>query len=425
MILLTFVVVIALAAVVAQAAFVPGTGGYITTEKKDNLKLWYWLFEAQEVNPTDDDTPFVLWLTGGPGCSGSLAALSENGPYKVNEDLSLRKNPWSWNMKANMLYVDQPYGVGYSVDPPADYVTNTKQAMADVLILLDEFFVQNPQYAKQPFFITGESFGGHYVPELARQILLADSDLTDRLQAIEIGNGMINPLLQFPKYPAYASMYDMVSSSVIAEADQMVDQCVQLIENGPVSEAYDTCLPIIEYILEHTDVDGHQANPYNRLLPCLDGGLCYNMTLETDWLNLPAVQKALNVDGNVDWATCNYAVNADFTDWTVSYANGAEAMLAAGKRVLIMAGKLDYICNYLGSQATALALNWSGKSSFNKAPMKDWYIGNTLAGSVQTYENLHLIFVNKAGHLVPMDQPESAYVLFENYINNAAFNTTS
>ena len=184
----------------------------------------------------------------------------------MNEDLSLRKNPWSWNMKANMLYVDQPYGVGYSVDPPADYVTNTKQAMADVLILLDEFFVQNPQYAKQPFFITGESFGGHYVPELARQILLADSDLTDRLQAIEIGNGMINPLLQFPKYPAYASMYDMVSSSVIAEADQMVDQCVQLIENGPVSEAYDTCLPIIEYILEHTDVDGHQANPYNRLL---------------------------------------------------------------------------------------------------------------------------------------------------------------
>ena len=149
------------------------------------------------------------------------------------------------------------------------------------------------------------------------------------------------------------------------------------------------------------------------------------MTLETDWLNLPAVQKALNVDGNVDWTTCNYAVNADFTDWTVSYADGAEAMLAAGKRVLIMAGKLDYICNYLGSQATALALNWSGKGAFNNAPMKDWYIGNTLAGSVQTYENLHLIFVNKAGHLVPMDQPESAYVLFENYINNAAFNTTS
>lgn len=45
-----------------------------------------------------------------------MGALSENGPCFVNKDSnSTYLNPWSWNNEVNMLYIDQPVQVGFSV----------------------------------------------------------------------------------------------------------------------------------------------------------------------------------------------------------------------------------------------------------------------------------------------------------------------
>jgi cathepsin A (carboxypeptidase C) len=48
----------------------------------------------------------VIWLTGGPGCASELAVFYENGPFTINDDLTLKKNPDSWNNQANVLYID-------------------------------------------------------------------------------------------------------------------------------------------------------------------------------------------------------------------------------------------------------------------------------------------------------------------------------
>ena len=56
----------------------------------------------------DDEIPFVVWLTGGPGCSSTLALLTENGPCKVNDDgKSTTVNPYSWTEAAHVLWLDQ------------------------------------------------------------------------------------------------------------------------------------------------------------------------------------------------------------------------------------------------------------------------------------------------------------------------------
>ena len=45
------------------------------------------------------------------------AAIGENGPCYVNRDSkTTRLNPWSWNDKVNMIYIDQPVQVGFSYD---------------------------------------------------------------------------------------------------------------------------------------------------------------------------------------------------------------------------------------------------------------------------------------------------------------------
>ena len=87
-----------------------------------NDDIFYWWFESRD-NATAD--PLVLWLTGGPGCASEIALFYENGPYKFNDDgKTLRGNPASWNDHANLLYVDQPIGTGFSHSAIIDHDTN-------------------------------------------------------------------------------------------------------------------------------------------------------------------------------------------------------------------------------------------------------------------------------------------------------------
>jgi hypothetical protein len=65
--------------------------------------LFYWLFRSHSDPST---APLLIWLSGGPGCSSEIGLFFENGPFKVDENLNLEKNPYAWNEKANLLYVD-------------------------------------------------------------------------------------------------------------------------------------------------------------------------------------------------------------------------------------------------------------------------------------------------------------------------------
>ena len=54
--------------------------GYITVNETLGKKLYYWFVESQD-NPAKD--PVLLWMQGGPGCSGLLGFFQENGPFKI------------------------------------------------------------------------------------------------------------------------------------------------------------------------------------------------------------------------------------------------------------------------------------------------------------------------------------------------------
>ena len=73
--------------------------------------LFYWYHEAT-VSPRTK--PWLLWLNGGPGCSSVSGMMSELGPYVVDKALNVTLNPYAWNREANVLFVEQPAGVGFS-----------------------------------------------------------------------------------------------------------------------------------------------------------------------------------------------------------------------------------------------------------------------------------------------------------------------
>ena len=80
--------------------------GYIDVDDQFNSHYFAWLSESRS-QPSKD--PLIVWLSGGPGCSSSLAMMTENGPCTAKEDGSgTTHNPFGWNTQANLMYVDQP-----------------------------------------------------------------------------------------------------------------------------------------------------------------------------------------------------------------------------------------------------------------------------------------------------------------------------
>jgi hypothetical protein len=76
--------------------------------------MFFWYFESRK-NPRS--APLSLYLGGGPGATSLGGVTAENGPCYLNPDSnSTTLNPWSWNNKVNMLYLDQPVQVGFSYD---------------------------------------------------------------------------------------------------------------------------------------------------------------------------------------------------------------------------------------------------------------------------------------------------------------------
>ncbi|KAM0046999.1 putative carboxypeptidase D [Helianthus debilis subsp. tardiflorus] len=109
--------------------------------------------------------------------------------YLYNQFMSM----WHHYTEANMLYLESPAGVGfsYSVDQSFYASANDVVTAGDNLAFLKKWFEKYPEYKNRDFYITGESYAGHYVPQLAN--LIVHSKAKINLKGIAIGN----PLLDF------------------------------------------------------------------------------------------------------------------------------------------------------------------------------------------------------------------------------------
>lgn len=115
-------------------------------------------------------------VTQGPGCSGLIGFMTEQGPFKPNADGTLSFNQYAWNQVANMVFIESPAGVGFSYsDEEADYVTGDQQTAIDNYNLIQAFLVRFPHFANSSLYTSSESYGGHYMPTLAKQIVDANS----------------------------------------------------------------------------------------------------------------------------------------------------------------------------------------------------------------------------------------------------------
>jgi serine carboxypeptidase-like clade II len=78
---------------------------------------------------------------------------------------------------ANVIFLESPAGVGFSYsNTSSDYdLSGDQRAADDAYLFLVNWLERFPEYKSRPFYISGESYAGHYVPELAATILIQNS----------------------------------------------------------------------------------------------------------------------------------------------------------------------------------------------------------------------------------------------------------
>ncbi|KAI0076167.1 alpha/beta-hydrolase [Panus rudis PR-1116 ss-1] len=185
-----------------------------------NDTLFFWGFEHQNGSLTaneSSDEPWIIWLQGGPGSSGMIALMTENGPIHVLSNYSLVLNNFSWNHLADAFWIDQPVGTGYSTSDSKGYVANEDQTGEDfplaplyaAIRANDDFlmgFLTNlvkvfPSLATRPLYLTGESYAGTYIPYITKH-LFSTPNPPVKLRKIAIGDGSLGSLATIEELPA-------------------------------------------------------------------------------------------------------------------------------------------------------------------------------------------------------------------------------
>ena len=159
----------------------------LTTGRKH---YFYWFFESRSAPKTD---PLVLWMTGGPGCSSEVALFGENGPCSVNADgTGTIRNKYSWNTRANLVYIDQPAGTGFSYGSGLDH--DEAGVARDMYDFLQQLLQAHPALQPLDFYVVGESYAGHYVPAVTHEVWANNKALPSGAIRINL-KGRVDPRL--------------------------------------------------------------------------------------------------------------------------------------------------------------------------------------------------------------------------------------
>lgn len=401
--------------------------GYFKLNRTHEARMFYFFFESRQQKRDD---PVVLWMTGGPGCSSEIAIFEENGPYTVNPNMTLSETAYGWDATHNMIFVDQPINVGFSYShDPADTVTTEKGVADDMLDFLQAFFAAHPDLAHRDFFVTGESFAGHYVPAVAKRVWRAGKEgegAPINLKGLAIGNGLTDPSIQFGAYADFALQNSLISRG-LHDIIQLLYQPCKWLTNicGSYKWGWE-CAIALQYcemtVFQPILMAQPGINVYDIRKPCV-GQLCYDFSAVEKYLNLPDTRAALGV-GDIKWQSCSTDVYMDFLgDFMRKYDEKLLPLLADGLRVLIYAGDQDLICNWLGNQRWVDELQWVGAAEWAQARERPWQVDGRVAGSVKSAGPLWFVKVAAAGHMVPMDQPRAALQLITRFTRNETLNT--
>ena len=397
---------------------------YVTVNATYGAKMFYGIRgDSNSTFRADPRTPLVIWLQGGPGATSQFGNFLENGPQKLIIDATapggyrLVEREHRWTKHANMLYIDNPVGTGFSyVENPMGYTTTDEQIGDELVEFLRGFIAKHQEYKQRDLWIFCESYGGkmtaYFGAALAKAQLFPTTAMPVNFKGVSIGDGWVDPIACMQSYPDYLYGVSQITDGQRAKASHYADLAQDSLEEGHGFDATNYWGEQQDYIMEKTN----NVNFYNILYYYdytadnqLNTFLSTNFTQE----NMAVLNASYpyNAQSNTVFSTLGNTFMRDGV-------SQIETLIDLGYSVNVESGQLDLIVDTLCIQRWMSKLSWSGLPKFLEAKDRQPIFpgghdnGQNTGGFYQRYQNFTFWQIDKAGHMIPLDNPAMAETMF-------------
>ncbi|KAI3729324.1 hypothetical protein L6452_17980 [Arctium lappa] len=398
----------------------PTKSGYLPVNATTGSAIFYAFYEAQFTNNTSlSQTPLVIWLQGGPGCSSMTGNFYELGPWRLTpsgkqniKHLELQPNPGSWNRIFGLLFLDNPIGTGFSIASTPEEIPTDQEAVArHLFIAIRKFIALDPLFKSRPIYITGESYAGKYVPSIGYYILKRNPllPLSKRvnLHGLAIANGLTDPETQVGIHALQSYYLGLINEKQKTQLEKLQFEVIQLTKAGNWSDAADARNNVFSFLQNLTGLatlfDFRRHRPYDSYWV-------------EEFLKNPEIKKALGANESMVFEKCSKVVGAALHSDVMKSVRFKVEYLVKNTKVLLFQGQCDLRDGVVSVESWIKKMKWDGLEKFLDAKRDVWNVNGVVAGYVQKSDNLSHVVVNGAGHFVSTDQAVNAQAMIEDWI---------
>ncbi|KAJ6948393.1 hypothetical protein NC651_002665 [Populus alba x Populus x berolinensis] len=362
--------------------------------------------------------------------------MQELGPFRVYSDGKKQyKNRYSWNYAANVLFLESPAGVGFSYsNTSSDYEkSGDKRTAEDNYVFLVNWLERFSEYKDREFYISGESYAGHYVPELAHTILYHNKKGCILLWKMQIGNAVINPETDRIGMYYYLGSHAIISDVLVHKvrthcnfsfnATPQSDECNEAVDEVRKDTSHIDIYNIYAPSCFHKSTTAKNSNSLNYFVwqlvnfdPCSD----YYVYA---YLNRPDVQEAMHANVTKlthDWEPCSDIITS-WSDSPSTIIPLLQELMADGLRLWIFSGDTDARVPVTSTQYSINKMKLQVKTEWHP-----WYLKGEVGGYTQVYRgDLTFATVRGAGHQVPTYQPLRALSLIKHFLDGTSLPDTT
>jgi len=376
--------------------------GYITINEDYDSNMFWWLYGAQQEVRTN--FPLVVWLQGGPGASSLFGDFLEIGP--LNQNLQPRNT--TWLQSANLLFIDNPIGTGFSYTVnPKGFSTSDEEIADNLVILMQGFLDKYPIFETIPFWVFSESYGGKMTANfgVALHNAIQNGQLNLNFMGVALGDSWVAPVNCMYSYAPYLFSISEIDSE---QADNLTYYAIQAEVAWNKGDG-----------VQATNFWGIQQGIAEEFAA---GVNIYNFKYFYDYIpeqgmnnlmNGPIKQKLGIIPNNVTWGGQS---NDVFTymqgDFMRPAIDKVDNLLTNGYQVVVYGGQLDIIVDIICIDSWIQQLNWLDLESFNTAARVVQNVNGVPNGFLKTYKNFSLWNILNAGHMVPYDNANMALQMF-------------
>ncbi|KAG2580734.1 hypothetical protein PVAP13_6NG362200 [Panicum virgatum] len=407
--------------------------GYVQVRPKAHM--FWWLYHSpQRVDTTP--WPTVLWLQGGPGASGvGYGNFMEIGPL----DDELKPRATTWLAKADLLFVDNPVGTGFSYVDGGDrslMARTDAEAARDLTALLCALYRDKPRLRASPLYIVAESYGGKFAVTTALAALRAidQGRLRANLAGVALGDSWISPLDFVLSWGPLLYQVSRVDEMGLQQCNSVSAKIKDQVEKKQFTDAEASWSELENVVLANSNADFYnllkddavptaaqrqrstlssfrRKNGYSGYLESMAAAAASAREGGFDGFMNTVIKKKLGIiPKDLSWGEQSGDVfDAMAGDFMKPRIQEVDQLLELGVNITIYNGQLDLICATKGTMDWVQKLKWGGLNNFINSPRTPIYCSKEgqsgTQAFVKSYKHPKFYWILGAGHMVPIDNP--------------------